>query len=322
VARVVDFGIAKAAGRMHETRDGRVKGKVRYMAPEQFTGSKITPATDVYASGIVLWEALTLRRLFESESDVATMYQVMKGKHDPPSLFAEIPAELDEIVSKALSLDPAARFRSAEEMAQAIEACVAAVRASQVAGWVKMHASVLLQSRGALVAELERELGPADSERASAGSEPDAADRAGEPTSLADTKAEISSARSVVALQTSAPGMEPSASVRRGRLRIAGAALLVLGVVGIAVVRLWRADHAPATALAPSISAFPSNAPEPPPTAALTRESAPPIVSTTPSARSASVTSTQASRDASVTRPTPAPVPRKKVCPTHPFCPE
>ena len=65
VARVLDFGVAKAAGRVQTTRDGQIKGKLAYMAPEQLRGEHVDRA-DVYAAGVVLWEALTGRRLFEA----------------------------------------------------------------------------------------------------------------------------------------------------------------------------------------------------------------------------------------------------------------
>ena len=67
VARVLDFGIAKAAGRIQTTRDGQLKGKLAYMSPEQLRG-EVTRTTDVYAAGVVLWEALTGRQLFVGEN--------------------------------------------------------------------------------------------------------------------------------------------------------------------------------------------------------------------------------------------------------------
>src|SRR5262249_10094220 len=70
VARVLDFGVAKAAGRVQTTREGQLKGKLAYMAPEQIHGTPVSRRTDVYASGVVLWEAITGQRLFTGENEV------------------------------------------------------------------------------------------------------------------------------------------------------------------------------------------------------------------------------------------------------------
>src|SRR6185369_14610263 len=69
VARVLDFGVAKAAGRIHQTREGSVKGKLPYMPPEQMRGGEISRKTDVYAAAVVLWECLTGEWLFDGPND-------------------------------------------------------------------------------------------------------------------------------------------------------------------------------------------------------------------------------------------------------------
>src|SRR5580692_3839687 len=71
IARVVDFGVAKAAGRLQSTRDGQVKGKAAYMSPEQLRGDGVDRRSDVYACGVVLWEMLTGQRLFAGGSPEA-----------------------------------------------------------------------------------------------------------------------------------------------------------------------------------------------------------------------------------------------------------
>src|SRR5439155_7191368 len=71
VARVLDFGIAKAVGRVQTTRDGRIKGKLAYMPPEQLCGEEIDRGVDIYAAGIVLWELLTGRRLFRGDDNAS-----------------------------------------------------------------------------------------------------------------------------------------------------------------------------------------------------------------------------------------------------------
>ncbi len=64
VSRILDFGVAKAIGRTRETQNGEVKGKLSYMAPEYLQGRDVSPQTDVYAAGVVLWEVMTNKRLF------------------------------------------------------------------------------------------------------------------------------------------------------------------------------------------------------------------------------------------------------------------
>jgi serine/threonine-protein kinase len=73
VTRLLDFGIAKASGRLQTTRDGQLKGKLSYMAPEQVRNEPTTPRTDIYAASVVLWELLTGQRLFYADSEVGTI---------------------------------------------------------------------------------------------------------------------------------------------------------------------------------------------------------------------------------------------------------
>ena len=121
-SRITDFGIAFAAARSTVTQAGRVKGKFSYMAPEQVRGQATTRRIDVYAAGIVLWEALTCRPLFRRKDDVATINAVLAAKVPPPSSLAtKIPRDLDAIVLKALKANPDERYQSAAEFADALE---------------------------------------------------------------------------------------------------------------------------------------------------------------------------------------------------------
>ncbi|MCL2451049.1 MAG: serine/threonine protein kinase, partial [Polyangiaceae bacterium] len=118
IARVLDFGVAKAAGRLQTTRDGQLKGKISYMAPEQVQGV-VDRTTDVYAASVVLWEALTGHRLFFAENEARTLANVLYPKVDPPSRLARgVSATLDAIVLKGLSANPAHRYATAREMAR------------------------------------------------------------------------------------------------------------------------------------------------------------------------------------------------------------
>ena len=119
--QVVDFGIAHARQRIHQTEAGQVKGTFPYMAPEQMTAAVVDRRVDVWALGAVLWELLTLRRLFLRDTDVNTMYAVLSSEIKPPSEYRpEIPPELDEIVLKALQRNPDERWQTAREMGKAL----------------------------------------------------------------------------------------------------------------------------------------------------------------------------------------------------------
>ncbi len=122
IARISDFGIAKAEARATVTREGSLKGKMSYMAPEQLAGKPVDRRADIYAAGVVLWECLAGRRLFRADSEVETFNLVLQNKILRPStLWPEVPPELDEIVLRALSLDPDLRFATAAEFAEALE---------------------------------------------------------------------------------------------------------------------------------------------------------------------------------------------------------
>jgi serine/threonine protein kinase len=155
-ARVVDFGIAKAGGRSQLTRGAQLKGKLAYMAPEQARGSA-TRLSDVFAAGVVLWEALTLHRLFDADTDAEIMANVIGGPIEPPSLYApSVSPELDALTMRALARDPAERFQSAREMARALERCVPFVPLSEVGEWVESLVPDVLAQRAAKIAGIER----------------------------------------------------------------------------------------------------------------------------------------------------------------------
>ena len=85
--KVADFGIAKAEHRAYDTKDGVLKGKFEYMSPEQARGKKVTGLSDVFSSGIILWEMLTGRRMFKTESDLETLEKIKAGGYPPPSVL-------------------------------------------------------------------------------------------------------------------------------------------------------------------------------------------------------------------------------------------
>jgi eukaryotic-like serine/threonine-protein kinase len=122
--KVLDFGVARVESRFRlgTTDPGHVKGKASYLAPEQLTGQGVDHRADIFAAGILLYEMLTTRRLFNSRSTTDTMDLVRSMPIPAPSHSnPQVPAALDEIVARALERDLSLRYQDAGEMADALE---------------------------------------------------------------------------------------------------------------------------------------------------------------------------------------------------------
>lgn len=121
--KLIDFGIAKAANKSSATQVGILKGKFSYMSPEQVAGkAKIDRRSDVFALGIVLFEMLTLKRLFLGSSDFSTLEKIRKVEVSPPTLYnPDIPEDLEDIVMKALQKDVGERYQTSAELQQDLQ---------------------------------------------------------------------------------------------------------------------------------------------------------------------------------------------------------
>ncbi|GAA2427430.1 Stk1 family PASTA domain-containing Ser/Thr kinase [Streptomyces glaucus] len=125
--KVMDFGIARAMGDagMTMTQTAAVIGTAQYLSPEQAKGEQVDARSDLYSTGCLLYELLTVRPPFVGDSPVAVAYQHVREEPQPPSVFdPEITPEMDAIVMKALVKDPDYRYQSADEMRADIEACL------------------------------------------------------------------------------------------------------------------------------------------------------------------------------------------------------
>jgi serine/threonine-protein kinase len=119
--KIVDFGLAKASSQLEKSEPGIIKGKFSYLSPEAALGKEVDHRTDIFAVGILLWEMLAAQRLFLGESDFATVKLVQQA--EVPQLARLNPMvtpELERIVAKALARDPAQRFSSARDFANAL----------------------------------------------------------------------------------------------------------------------------------------------------------------------------------------------------------
>jgi serine/threonine-protein kinase len=115
--KVLDFGIAKAANQIEQTRAGEIKGKLSYMSPEQCMGKQLDNRSDIFSLGVVLYEWLTGFKLFTGDSEVAILKSITEGKIYAPSYFkADIPEAVEAILMKALEKDRERRYQTAWEM--------------------------------------------------------------------------------------------------------------------------------------------------------------------------------------------------------------
>ncbi|MCW5831876.1 MAG: serine/threonine protein kinase [Labilithrix sp.] len=138
VARVADFGIARAAGQLHATEDGKTRGKAGYSAPEQLRGGPVTRRIDLFAVCALLWEALVGRRLFDGETQAAVVAAVLTEAVEAPGIHApELPEELDEVVLRGLDRDPEPSPGDALELAAALERAVTPAGPAAVSAWVR-----------------------------------------------------------------------------------------------------------------------------------------------------------------------------------------
>ena len=155
VARLVDFGVAKAAGRLHTTVDGQVKGKLGYMAPEQLRSASVDRRADIYAAALTIWEAVALRRPFGDDAE-APLVRVQNDIPRASSVRPEVPPALDEILARGLDRAPERRTSSAQQMALELAAAVPPAPAPEVATFVADVAGDLLRQRAALVSRVEQ----------------------------------------------------------------------------------------------------------------------------------------------------------------------
>jgi len=121
VAQLTDFGVAKAATRLGNTVSGMVKGKISYMSPEQARGQSLDRRSDVWAAGVVAWQILAGKRLYDATGDVSTLLRIVT--EPPPRLrdaAPDVPAALERAVSQALTMNTEDRYPTAEAFARAL----------------------------------------------------------------------------------------------------------------------------------------------------------------------------------------------------------
>jgi serine/threonine protein kinase len=334
VPRVLDFGVAKALGRTQSTREGQVKGKLSYMAPEQFHGEAVTRQADIYAAAVVLWEALTGRRLFSGDNEAVVLARIVKHDVAAPSKHRpEVSRELDQVVLKGIASKPGARYASARDMALAIEKSVGPVSTIEVSEWVEHVAGAELSDRAQQVASIERSSmtsvpGLPPGGDASPAAQPTLAlddTQTGQPpiasasptavtkrSALEGVASPESTATANVSVATAPLARALRSSVRRTRMTVAGVAIGVFALVGLAVVAS-RKGHVPSAAAPVSTSSRARDPVIPPPASAASSVAAPSASSTAEPVSTASAAATASSVPGRARGPRPPPT--KEVSP-------
>ena len=157
VCRLVDFGIARAHQRLHETKDGRVRGKPAYLSPELLIGEVASPRSDQYSCAVVIWELLAGQALHARGTAAATALRVLEGKApDIRTVRADVPAALAEALALALSKNPADRFADARQLANAVASAQPRASRAELAHWVQRGFGSELDDRARECERLER----------------------------------------------------------------------------------------------------------------------------------------------------------------------
>jgi serine/threonine protein kinase len=156
--KLIDFGIAKAAGKLSRTQVGTLKGKFGYMAPEQIRGgAEVDSRADLFSMGICMWELLTLDRLFNAENELLVLEKVRSATIAPPSTKnRDVSPELDRVVLKALAKDVRERYRSAKDLFRDLD------KLAQTIGATASREEIARYMRGAFPESLSRKPTPSD----------------------------------------------------------------------------------------------------------------------------------------------------------------
>jgi serine/threonine protein kinase len=154
--KLVDFGIAKAAHNLAQTKTGALKGKVRYMSPEQARAQAVDRRSDIYSLSVVLWELTVGQRLLRGTNDYESIRAITTSDAPAPSVFRpEYPPGLERVVMRGLARDPDKRWQTARDLRSALEEYAASERLILSTGTLEQHMERVFGSRATLAAEQE-----------------------------------------------------------------------------------------------------------------------------------------------------------------------
>jgi serine/threonine protein kinase len=267
IARVIDFGVAKALGRSHTTRDGNLKGKLAYMAPEQLEG-KVSRRTDVFAAAIVLWETLTERRLFGGQDEVEVVGKILERPMEPPSKYlrgADVGAlgqagldRLDAVTLRGLARNPEDRFESARAMALALEDCLGLASPTEVGRWVEGTASGVLDERARRVAEIESQTSARVPQSVPQPSLRNGAEDARTIVTPAPLHTEQGTQASSVSLSSQTPARQPHSWTTTVVVAVVAVVVAIAAPFGLAALRNRASSSVSSSKAATSVAMEPS----------------------------------------------------------------
>jgi serine/threonine protein kinase len=280
--KVVDFGIAKAVGRVSETRHGVIKGKAAYMAPEQARGQPVDRRADIFSVGVMLWEAAVGARMWaglKDDTDIIRRLNSGRIPTSPRAVGANVPEAIDAICQRALAYDREERFATAAEFEAALSAHVDASRQAsdrELGAYVsKLFVDAREKAQGIIETQLSKlgstssasfQLVPLPSDSAAlSGSAPAVSISHLQP--LPPSKEATASTLVDSALKRTMPSAERR-KPRAGRVVALGlTGLLALGVAGWAartrILRARLAVRTPPVATAPAVSVAPATSETP-----------------------------------------------------------
>jgi len=262
-AKVLDFGIAKLSGSLVETQTGVIKGKLRYMPPEQVLGNRVDRRADIFAAGVIMWEAITGKRMWSDASEATILNRVASGEIPSPlSANPDVAPALAEICMKALAPNPDDRYATAADFRAALEEWLrlsgSVVSTSDVSAYMT---STFAEFREATRSVVEQHLSAA---RLSSSHEESDAIAIEVPTgnierqpAPADVSRSMSGSRSGV---TNRSNTLTARSGRSGWLAVIGAVLLGLAAYLFFARKVETPPPAASATVALSIAASPSTA--------------------------------------------------------------
>ncbi|MFL5726261.1 MAG: protein kinase domain-containing protein [Chloroflexota bacterium] len=302
-ARVADFGIARAANAAGMTTAGVLLGSAQYVSPEQVMGEEVTPASDIYSLGVVLYEAVSGRRPFDGPAPAAVALERLRVRPAPPSAVApNLPPGIDPLVMRALEREPADRYRSAGDFAATVEA------------W-RLRSLGGVRRPGALPRDGRRRVAPAMLAAATAGGRPSTSRAASRTIGQGGAAAAASALLDRLAARWHRLSQARPRGESRDHRRVLAAWLLpiaaaaILGLATPLAIRSLRGGDVAGQGGTPAGSALVAVATATPSPSPTPIETAPPTPSSTPLP---TAIPTPEPTPAPTPRPTPAPTPRPK----------
>jgi serine/threonine-protein kinase len=262
--KLIDFGIAKARDRATgDTTEGTLKGKIRYMSPEQAFGRGVDRRADIFALGAVLFRLLAGKAPFDAENEVAILHKLATRAELLP-LPASVPSAVRDVVGRALKLDPNERFQTAQAMYEAMAALGMIAEASDVAAFTENHLRDRIAKRRAAVdialkAAAERRVNDTGRYAAAplSSSKEVGMENSGVSASVSMAAASVGATRNTTSIDL-APAVPPISPHKASGLRWLWAIALAIGAIGIAMISVVvgaRRAHSTSASAAPASSA-------------------------------------------------------------------